>query len=86
MRSAAGRRLAGIFKWCDADQGWGVITSPELSGDCFVHFSDIQAGGFRTLHGGQQVTFTYEAPGFSQDSCRFRALAAWPDASSPATQ
>lgn len=26
-------------------------------GDIFVHFSAIQAGGFRTLHEGQRVSF-----------------------------
>jgi cold shock protein len=58
-----------------------VITAPELSGDCFVHFSIIQAEGYRMLEPGQKVTFTYEEPGFLQDGCPFRALSVWPDGS-----
>jgi cold shock protein len=66
-------------KWFDADEGRGVITSPEVPGDCFVHFSCIQADGYRELHDAQQVTFTCEETGsFLQDGCPFRALAVWP--------
>lgn len=73
------RRVAGVVKWFDADEGWGVIVAPEVPGDCFVHFSVIQAPGFRELRAGQQVQFTYEDPGLLQDGCPFRALAVWPD-------
>ena len=67
-----------MVKWFDADEGWGVITSPEVPGECFVHFSSIQADGFRALRAGQQVEFTCEETGsFLQDGCPFRALAVW---------
>jgi len=63
-----------LVKRFDADEGWGVITSPELPGEC----SSIQADGFRALCAGQ-VEFTYEETGsFLQDGCPFRALAVWP--------
>ena len=69
-----------MVKWFDADEGWVVITSPELPGECFVHFSSIQAQGFRALRAGQKVEFTYEETGsFLQDGCPLRALAVWPD-------
>jgi CspA family cold shock protein len=78
-RSGTEHRLWGTVKWFDADEGWGVITSPDVPGDCFVHFSCIQADGYRELRAGQQVTFTYEETGaFLQDGCPFRALAVWP--------
>jgi CspA family cold shock protein len=69
---------AGVVKWFDADEGWGVITAPEVPGDCFVHFSSIEVSGYRELHAGQRVRFTYENPGFQQDGCSFRALKVWP--------
>ena len=43
-------------KWFNADKGYGFITSD--SGDeVFVHFSEIQGDGFRTLEEGQKVEF-----------------------------
>ena len=71
--------MAGVVKCFDADEGWGVIAAPEVPGDCFVHFSVIQAPGFRELRAGQQVQLTYEDPGFLQDGCPYRAMAVWPD-------
>ena len=72
--------VAGVIKWFDADEGWGVIDAPEVPGGCFVHFAQIRVDGFRQLYAGQQVRFTFEQPGFLQDGCPFRALAVWPSA------
>jgi CspA family cold shock protein len=76
---AAPPGVAGVVKWFDADEGWGVLTAPEVPGDCFVHFSFIEASGYRELRAGQRVRFTYEEPGFLQDGCPFRALRVWPE-------
>ena len=78
-RHAPQNSVAGVVRWFDADEGWGVIVAPEVPGGCFAHFSVIQASGFRELRAGQRVRFTYEDPGFLQDDCPFRALAVWPD-------
>ena len=72
------RGVAGVVRRFDADEGWGVIVAPEVPGDCFVHFSNIESSGYRELRAGQRVRFTYEEPGFLQDGCRFRALQVWP--------
>ena len=71
--------VAGIVKWFDPDAGWGVIDAPEVPGGCFVHFANIEASGYRTLHAGQHVTFTFEQPGFLQDGYPYRAMTVWPD-------
>lgn len=48
---------AGTVKSFDSEKGFGYI-SPEGGGpDLFVHYSDIQATGFRTLEEGQRVEF-----------------------------
>ena len=77
-RKAPASRVAGVVRWFDSDEGWGVIAAPEVPGGCFVHFSVIQSSGFRGLRPNQRVEFTYEEPGFLQDGCPFRALAVWP--------
>ena len=46
----------GTVKWFNPDKGFGFI-SQEEGPDVFVHFSAIQASGFRTLEENQQVEF-----------------------------
>ena len=38
----------GTVKWFNAEKGFGFITSEEGK-DLFVHFSEIQKDGFKTL-------------------------------------
>jgi CspA family cold shock protein len=49
--------LTGRVKWFKPDKGYGFITAPEYNEDIFVHFSSIQANGFKTLDEGQTVEF-----------------------------
>jgi len=46
----------GTVKWFNDAKGFGFI-SRQNGEDVFVHFSAIQAGGFRSLQEGQQVQF-----------------------------
>ena len=46
----------GIVKWFNDAKGYGFI-SRQGGGDIFVHFSAIEANGFRTLQEGQTVEF-----------------------------
>ncbi|WP_374111601.1 cold-shock protein [Pseudonocardia sp. ICBG1142] len=64
------------MKFYKAEKGWGAISSPELPDglDAFVHFSDIEAEGYKAFEQGDQVGFDYEAA--QQDSFRFRATRA----------
>jgi CspA family cold shock protein len=51
----------GVVKWFNAEKGFGFI-SREGADDVFVHFSQIQGSGYRTLEEGQRVEFDV-APG-----------------------
>ncbi len=47
----------GEVKWFNDSKGYGFITPSDGSADLFVHHSDVQMEGFRTLSEGQKVNF-----------------------------
>ena len=48
--------MKGTVKWFNDSKGYGFI-QPQEGDDVFVHFSAIQADGFRTLAEGEHVEF-----------------------------
>jgi CspA family cold shock protein len=61
----------GTVKWFNDAKGFGFI-SRQNGTDVFVHFSAIQAGGFRSLQEGQTVEFdvTKGPKGFQAENVR----------------
>ena len=47
----------GTVKWFNEAKGFGFIEQ-ESGPDVFVHFSNIEGDGFKTLSEGQRVEFT----------------------------
>ena len=47
----------GTVKWFNGEKGFGFIAPNDGSADLFVHYSEIQGGGFRTLEENQPVEF-----------------------------
>jgi cold shock protein len=66
----------GVVKFFKPEKGWGAISCDELPDgqDVWVHFSTIEAPGYRALRAGDVVDFDYEAA--RQDSFNFRATRA----------
>ncbi len=50
-------RTSGTVKWFNDAKGFGFISPEEGERDCFVHYSSIQADGFKTLAEGERVEF-----------------------------
>jgi CspA family cold shock protein len=49
----------GTVKWFNNRKGFGFIQQ-EDGPDLFVHFSSIEAEGYKTLNEGEEVTFEVE--------------------------
>jgi cold shock protein len=49
-------RTMGVVKWFNAEKGFGFIAQ-EGGDDVFVHYSEIQGGGYRSLEDGAKVEF-----------------------------
>jgi CspA family cold shock protein len=66
--------LDGTVKAWSDEEGFGVITAPDVGGDVWVHFSAIETTGFRSLAEGQSVSLDVEDLGGPiQDGYRYRA-------------
>ena len=77
MVEAAGARYRHIVAtgtvvfWRD-EEGWGAIEDPDQPGFGFVHFSVIQAEGYRSLSAGQAVQYKFGGD-YPHDGCNWRA-------------
>jgi CspA family cold shock protein len=49
----------GIVKWFNDRKGYGFISQDD-GNDVFVHFSSIEASGYKTLSEGDKVDFEIE--------------------------
>jgi CspA family cold shock protein len=47
----------GTVKWFNSEKGFGFIAQDNGGADVFVHYSEIQGQGFRTLEENQRVEF-----------------------------
>ncbi|HUY86268.1 MAG TPA: cold shock domain-containing protein [Acidimicrobiales bacterium] len=58
----------GTVKFFNGEKGYGFISRPD-GNDVFVHYSNVEGSGFRTLEEGQQVEFEL-APGRKGEEAR----------------
>jgi CspA family cold shock protein len=49
-------RETGTVKWFSSEKGYGFIVRDQ-GGDVFVHHTQIDGSGYRTLQEGQKVEF-----------------------------
>lgn len=53
----ADRMAQGTVKWFNGEKGFGFISQDGGGADVFVHYSEIDGAGFRSLEEGQRVEF-----------------------------
>ncbi|MFF7751786.1 cold-shock protein [Streptomyces sp. NPDC007971] len=64
----------GTVKSFSAEKGYGWITVEDGGPDIFVHYSEIQGNGFRTLDEGQKVEFEVGQGGKGPQAQNVRSL------------
>ena len=64
----------GTVKWFNPDKGFGFINVDGSDEDVFVHFSAIEAGGFRSLDENQRVEFDIAQGQRGQQAQRVRVI------------
>jgi CspA family cold shock protein len=64
----------GTVKWFSDKKGYGFITMEQASSDVFVHHSQIDMDGFRTLAEGDEVEFETQMGRKGLEAVRVRKL------------
>jgi CspA family cold shock protein len=64
----------GTVKWFNEAKGYGFITPEEGSKDLFVHFSNIEGSGFKTLAEGAKVEYEERAGAKGPEATNVRAV------------
>ena len=52
--------MKGTVKWFNDKKGYGFIQCSELDKDVYIHFSDINKKGYKTLYKDDLVEFDYD--------------------------
>jgi CspA family cold shock protein len=63
----------GTVKWFNAEKGFGFIEQSE-GPDVFVHFSEIQGNGYKSLDEAQKVEFEVTAGPKGPQATNVRAI------------
>lgn len=52
--------MKGTVKWFNDKKGYGFVKCCELDKDVYIHFSDINKQGYKTLYKDDLVEFDYD--------------------------
>jgi len=49
--------VTGTVKWFSEEKGYGFISPDEGEEEIFVHYTDVEGEGFRSLAEGERVSY-----------------------------
>jgi len=81
-----GTRRTGSVKWFSRVKGYGFIAPDDQEKEIFVHFSGIDAEGYRNLEQGQRVTFDVEDTPKGPQAVHVTIVAAEAEAKAPSAE
>ncbi len=64
----------GTVKWFNSDKGFGFIAPDDGAADVFVHFSETQGNGYKSLEENQRVEFSVEQGAKGPQAVRVTAV------------
>jgi CspA family cold shock protein len=73
-------RRTGSVKWFSRVKGYGFIAPDDQEKEIFVHFSGIEAEGYRNLEQGQRVAFEVEESPKGPQAIHVTPIASEPEA------
>ncbi|MEZ4594552.1 MAG: cold-shock protein [Chloroflexota bacterium] len=75
--SAETNRLTGTVKWFNREKGYGFIVPDGGGEETFVHYTAIQADGYRNLYEDDRVTYDLVDVGRGPQAQNVRLLHAY---------
>ena len=64
----------GKIKWFNDQKGFGFIADDNGGADVFVHYSEIQGNGYKSLEENQKVEFSVEQGAKGPQAVRVTAV------------
>jgi cold shock CspA family protein len=78
--------VGSVEVWHD-ELGWGGLSSPDVPGGVWAHYSAIEGSGYRALHAGERVEFAWEPYPHEDEECgRWPNTASWVKSLEPRRQ
>ena len=71
---AKNERQTGSVKWFDAVKGFGFIKVDGSEKDLFVHYSDIDGDGYKTLEESDHVSFEVAQSGRGPKAAKVKII------------
>ena len=66
--------MTGTVKWFDSKKGYGFITRDDGAADLFVHYTELEGKGYRSLNEGDRVEFGQTPGKKGPKACEVKVL------------
>jgi len=64
----------GTVKWFNSEKGYGFIVQDDGSQDIFIHISEVEKAGLRSLKDGQKISYEAQENRGRQSACNIALI------------